>query len=639
MKNKNLVFMILILLSVFAFLPSGVDAFTRSAKEYSRAYEKAVDYKGTLTFNANRFYEIWLTDPSKTKSSEYEKRIYCINPGLSAPPIKITRANMKDEIRYGGPACALIKYPDDTSIVQQHNRIVYIKNNKDSRKACSVFKYESGDCSSIKANGTIKTTPGKIVDNSNSKITLTKGTDFALSGDYYVASVNVVKTGKISSYSIKLTSSATGAIVTESADGTANVTSSSASTLYIKIPAANVDNISGANVQIKVSGKYDLTCKYSERGLILYSSSNSVYQKLAYPTVQWKEHTNSKSYTRSDVLDFNITGITIRKLDSETMDTLVGAKFGVYSDASCTTPVKDGDNDLQGETDIEGKINFNVPDGTYYVKELTPPAGYSLDSNCHMVTSGNSINVWNSTTPEEVTTKLTIMKVDAATAEPIEGVLFNIFKEDKTTLVKENVSTNENGVIEVTDLEPGTYYVLEIQSPDNYKKQEEMYEVTLVGEETLVVENSKITIQISKKNIATEKLIKGAQFKILDEAGDVVAEFTTNDENVISIPISVGKYKLVEEKVPDGYVDLGLEIEFEVDELGYVAVTSEENDYYNLYENTINVYNEKIEEEVVPDVPKTGVSIQPLLITAGIILIGAGGYYIYYNYKKVGLRK
>ena len=96
---------------------------------------------------------------------------------------------------------------------------------------------------------------------------------------------------------------------------------------------------------------------------------------------------------------------------------------------------------------------------------------------------------------------------------------------------------------------------------------------------------------------------------------------------------------MVEEKVPNGYVNLGLEIEFEVDELGYVAITSEENDYYNLYENTINVYNEKLEEEVIPDVPKTGVSIQPFLITAGIILIGVGGYYIYYNYKKVGLKK
>ena len=142
-----------------------------------------------------------------------------------------------------------------------------------------------------------------------------------------------------------------------------------------------------------------------------------------------------------------------------------------------------------------------------------------------------------------------------------------------------------------------------------------------------------------KLDISTEKLIQGAEFKILNEAGEEVAQFTTNDKKVISIPIKAGKYKLVEEKVPNGYVNLGLEIEFEVDELGYVAITSEENDYYNLYENTINVYNEKLEEEVIPDVPKTGVSIQPFLIPAGIILIGVGGYYIYYNYKKVGLKK
>ncbi len=640
MKNKKILFMVLILLSLFVFLPFSVNAFTQSARSYSRAYEKAVDFKGANEkFTGSTFYEIWLTDPSKTKSSEYEKRIYCIDPGIKAPPIKITRANMNDEILYGGPACALIKYPNDKSIQQQHDRIVYIKSKKDSKEKCSVFKYESGDCAYIKTNSTIKTTTGNVIDKSSSKLAISKGTDFTLSGDYYVASANVVKTGKIDSYTIKLTSSANGAIVTDSEAGTTNVTSSSASTLYIKIPKANVNNISGESVQVMITGKYKLSCKYSERGLILYSSSKSMYQKLAYPTVQWKQHEKTKSYSRSDVLDLNITGIMVKKVDSETLTPLFGAKFGVYSDASCTTPVKNGETDLQGTTDLEGKVKFDVADGTYYVKELTPPSGYSLDSTCHIVTSGNSINVHNSKTPEDITTKLTIMKVDTETAAPIQGAVFNIFKEDQTTLVKENVTTNENGVIEVTDLEPGTYYVLEIESPDNYAKQERMYEVYLDGEQTLTIENNKIVVQIMKLDITTEKLIQGAEFKILDEAGEEVAQFTTNDKSVISIPIKAGKYKLVEEKVPNGYVNLGLEIEFEVDELGYVAITSEENDYYNLYENTINVYNEKLEEEVIPDVPKTGVSIQPFLITAGIILIGVGGYYIYYNYKKVGLKK
>lgn len=640
MKNKKILFMVLILLSLFVFLPFSVNAFTQSARSYNRAYEKAVDFKGASEkFTGDTFYEIWLTDPSKTKSSEHEKRIYCINPGMKAPPIKITRANMNDEILYGGPACALIKYPNDNSIQQQHDRIVYIKSNRNSKKSCSVFKYESGDCAYIKTNSTIKTTTGDVIDKSSSKLAISKGTDLTLSGDYYVASANVVKTGKIDSYTIKLTSSANGAIVTDSEAGTTNVTSSSASTLYIKIPKANVDNISGESVQVMITGKYKLSCKYSERGLILYSSSNSVYQKLAYPTVQWKQHEKTKSYSRSDVLDLNITGIMVKKVDSETLTPLFGAKFGVYSDASCTTPVKNGETDLQGTTDLEGKVKFDVADGTYYVKELTPPSGYNLDSTCHIVTSGNSINVHNSKTPEDITTKLTIMKVDTETAAPIQGAVFNIFKEDQTTLVKENVTTNENGVIEVTDLEPGTYYVLEIESPDNYAKQERMYEVYLDGEQTLTIENNKIVVQIMKLDISTEKLIQGAEFKILNEAGEEVAQFTTNNKKVISIPIKAGKYKLVEEKVPNGYVNLGLEIEFEVDELGYVAITSEENDYYNLYENTINVYNEKLEEEVIPDVPKTGVSIQPFLITAGIILIGVGGYYIYYNYKKVGLKK
>ena len=91
--------------------------------------------------------------------------------------------------------------------------------------------------------------------------------------------------------------------------------------------------------------------------------------------------------------------IVINKVDAKTGEKVTGATFGIYTDAECEIPAQAytsaTDKTLTDAVITEsatGKYTCNFlpiesKDGTkYYVKELTAPEGYYLDTNAHAVT-------------------------------------------------------------------------------------------------------------------------------------------------------------------------------------------------------------------------------------------------------------
>ena len=91
--------------------------------------------------------------------------------------------------------------------------------------------------------------------------------------------------------------------------------------------------------------------------------------------------------------------IVINKVDAKTGEKVSGATFGIYTDAECEIPAQAYTSATDGTlTDAvitesaTGKYTCNFlpiesKDGTkYYIKELTAPVGYYLDTNVHAVT-------------------------------------------------------------------------------------------------------------------------------------------------------------------------------------------------------------------------------------------------------------
>ena len=226
--------------------------------------------------------------------------------------------------------------------------------------------------------------------------------------------------------------------------------------------------------------------------------------------------------------------------------------------------------------------------------------------------------------------KIVINKKDMASSLGIEGVKFELLMADKTTSATDKdgntigaLTTDADGKVEVSNLKYGTYYLKEISAPDKYIMSDELIEVVVDKEVVDVdVENALRNITIIKIDSVTKEAITGGKYRIVDEEGNSVAEFTM-DNGTYLLDIAAGKYTFIEIIPPKGYVDANVAFDFEVSEEGNVVITSSDDRHYYLSENmAITVVNDK--EEVVPDVPKTGVLNNRIIIGIGTLLIIGG---------------
>ena len=116
---------------------------------------------------------------------------------------------------------------------------------------------------------------------------------------------------------------------------------------------------------------------------------------------------------------------------------------------------------------------------------------------------------------------------------------------------RDDLTTDKNGEITVTDLEKSSQYELELKSvPEGYIKKERTLSFTVdsdgrVNEKIApVIEDTAYTISMT---VAVEDRIfgrpsKGVDLQLTDENGTVVDEWTTNDQKYIISGLSAGRY-------------------------------------------------------------------------------------------------
>lgn len=273
--------------------------------------------------------------------------------------------------------------------------------------------------------------------------------------------------------------------------------------------------------------------------------------------------------------------IVINKVDSVKGTALSGATFGIYTDAECEIPAKAytsaTDDTLIDAviTEIEdGKYTCNFlpiesKDGTtYYVKELTAPDHYAIDTDVHPVTlktANSTVAVSNNATSKFYETPLGSVrttKVDADHPDVLlSGAEFTVYNSDKATVYGKLAETSK-GTYQLDEIPAGTYYLKETKAPKYYNIDNTFYQFTISdagkvvdvsinGNDKFPNAPQKGSIKIVKRS--ADGVLSGWKFEVSGTAlnGTPVATktYTTDAKGEINISnLLIGTYTVKEVK-------------------------------------------------------------------------------------------
>lgn len=272
--------------------------------------------------------------------------------------------------------------------------------------------------------------------------------------------------------------------------------------------------------------------------------------------------------------------IVINKVDSVKGTALSGATFGIYTDAECEIPAQaytsSTDDTLTDAVITEsatGKYTCNFlpiesKNGTtYYVKELSAPDHYAIDTDVHPVTlktANSTVAVSNNATSKFYETPLGSVrttKVDADHPDVLlSGAEFTVYNSDKATVYGKLAETSK-GTYQLDEIPAGTYYLRETKAPQYYNIDNTFYQFTISdagkvvdvsinGNDKFPNAPQKGDIKIVKRS--ADGVLSGWQFRVTGTAktGQSYDQtFTTDAKGTITISnLRIGDYKVIEVK-------------------------------------------------------------------------------------------
>ena len=398
-------------------------------------------------------------------------------------------------------------------------------------------------------------------------------------------------------------------------------------TITMKLPSGvKLHNLStgttskaGASVEICGGTKFYLSAPLTQVSDVAQSWSSTMKGSITKDYSAYKITTGSdtqdlalvfgEGITDEKYIDFKVSWIEqatieIVKKDDTADVNLAGAVFGVYSDEACTKLITQ-----MPATDKNGKSSVTIikTQDTVYLKEITAPQGYVVNAtatNVKLVASKTSaVTVEN----KEQLAELTIYKegqvlIGADVSENgtvfqyenrrQKNAVYNVYAGadivtaygtkvySKGDLVKENLTTGENGSVTLKNLHLGTYVVKETKAPDSFYNGSEEKSVTLTyaGQNKEVVfadvtfnnERQKADVSVVKQDKDTKKPLKGGIFAlyasddirnadgtVVVKKGTLIEKATTGADGTAKftadLPIGYS-YSVKEDQAPEGYV-------------------------------------------------------------------------------------
>lgn len=373
----------------------------------------------------------------------------------------------------------------------------------------------------------------------------------------------------------------------------ASVEVSGGTKFYLSAPLTQAEDVSGS---WSVTMKGSITKDYSAYKITTGSST----QDLA---LVFGEGVTDEKYVDFSVEWVKMAKIEIVKKDAGSNAKVAGAVYGIYSDEAGKNLIA-----KMPATDANGtsSIMIEKTQNTVYLKEISVPNGYVLDTKAYGINL-----IIGGTTKKDVTDKeqfadLTVYKegevltgasvtdsgvVFQYTKQRLKGAVYNVYAGadikaadgrvifQKGALVKEGLTTGEDGSATLKNLHLGTYVVTETKAPADYVCKGESKTVTLsyagqnvevaVGNVTFANDRQKASVSVLKQDDTTKNPLSGGIYglyaaeDIADVSGNVVVRKDTliekattgNDGNAVyqaDLPIN-HSYYVKELQAPENY--------------------------------------------------------------------------------------
>lgn len=225
-------------------------------------------------------------------------------------------------------------------------------------------------------------------------------------------------------------------------------------------------------------------------------------------------------------------------------------------------------------------------------------------------------NVSSTITLSIENSKVTIIKVDKSTNQPLAGAKL-VVKDSAGNTITGWTSTTNGHVIR--NLKPGTYTVTETSAPKGYKLNTTPVTFTITASNQNVTvkvynEPKETVVNILKVDNETQKPLAGATLVVRKADGTEVVRFTSTTEPYVLTNLEDGTYTVEEIASPAGYILSSEKKTFTIDD--------------NHLSHQITFGNNP--EVKVPDTASSSL----IFTLLGIVIISTGIGFVYKNGKK-----
>ncbi len=198
-----------------------------------------------------------------------------------------------------------------------------------------------------------------------------------------------------------------------------------------------------------------------------------------------------------------------------------------------------------------------LPAGEYFFKEDDAPENVIKDQKLNSFTMGYEL-ITKEVTNSYKKGVIQIVKTDSNN-NLLEGVKFNIYKEDMKTVV-DTIVTGKDGKATSKELVVGTYYVKEMDAPKNVIMDIEPRKAVIKDNKQVVTLN--VVNELVKAKLQIEKVtedgkpLEGVTFQIFEKnTNKLVDTITTNKAGyALSKELTQGEYYFKETKAPSNVV-------------------------------------------------------------------------------------